>query len=163
MNATTRQTGEPPGVRTASLIVRASSRAFAIPIPYVVETMRPLPIDPIAGVPTFLLGLSVIRGAPVPVVDLGAVAGLGRGGTVSRFVTLRLGERRVALAVGAVVGMRDLVGVGVGEMPPLLREASADVIEAIGVLDAQLLLVLRASRLLPEEIWQKLSSFETPS
>jgi hypothetical protein len=48
-------------------------------------------------------------------------------------------------------------------MPPLLREAQADVVEAIGVLDAQLLLVLRASRILPEEVWRTLSTREGSS
>jgi chemotaxis signal transduction protein len=49
------------------------------------------------------------------------------------------------------------------EMPPLLREAETDVIDAIGVLDRELLLVLRASRLFPDEVWRKLSTHDTPS
>ena len=125
--------------------------------------MRPLPIDFVAGVPPFLLGLTVIRGLPVPVVDLQAVVGGGRVQPISRFVALRLGERRVALAVSAVIGLRELDAIREEEMPPLLREARADVVEAIGILDAQLLLVLRASRLVPEEVWQTLSAGEMPS
>jgi purine-binding chemotaxis protein CheW len=116
-----------------------------------------------AGVPSFLLGLSVIRGAPVPVVDLVAVVGVGQTDAISRFVSLKLGERRVAVAVGAVMGLRELDAVSVEEMPPLLRDARAEVVEAIGVLDARLLLVLRASRLLPKGFWQKLSNRESPS
>jgi purine-binding chemotaxis protein CheW len=150
-------------VRVASLVVTASSRTFAIPIAHVVETMRPLPIERMAGVPAFLLGVSVIRGAPVPVVDLEAVVGGGLTDAISRFVSLKLGERRVAVAVGAVIGVRELDAASVDKMPPLLRDARAEVIEAIGVLDARLLLVLRASRLLPEEIWQMLSNRESPS
>jgi purine-binding chemotaxis protein CheW len=65
--------------------------------------------------------------------------------------------------VGAVIGVRELDAASVDKMPPLLRDARAEVIEAIGVLDARLLLVLRASRLLPEEIWQMLSNRESPS
>jgi purine-binding chemotaxis protein CheW len=149
--------------RLTSLIVAAGSRACAIPVAHVVETMRPLRIDFIAGVPPFLLGLAVIRGLPVPVVDLQAVVGGDRTAAIARFVAIRLGERRVALAVDAVVGLRELDAIREEEMPPLLREARADVIEAIGVLDAQLLLVLRASRLVPEEVWQKLSTAEMPS
>ncbi len=152
-----------PHDRGVNLIVATGSRVCAIPITHVAETMRPLPVDAIAGVPSFLLGLSVIRGAPLPVVDLQDLLNVGRAEAVSRFVALKLGERRVVLAVGRVVGIRELEAARVEEMPPLLREARADVIEAIGVLDAQLLLVLRASRLLSEEIWQTLSTGEKPS
>jgi purine-binding chemotaxis protein CheW len=145
------------------LIVVAGSRTCAIPIAHVVETMRPLAVDAIPGAPSFLLGLSVIRGTPVPVVDLEAAVGAGGARKISRFVALKVGERRVALAVGSVLGVLDLDGTRVEEMPPLLREARAEVIEAIGVLDAQLLLVLRASFLLSEEIWQKVSTRDTAS
>jgi purine-binding chemotaxis protein CheW len=162
MNVTTGGMWTPSAVRVASLLVTASSKACAIPIAHVVETLRPLPIERMAGVPAFLLGLSVIRGVPMPVVDLEAVVGVGHPDPISRFVSLRLGERRVAVAVGSVIGIRELDAASVEEMPPLLRDARAEVIEAVGVLDARLLLVLRASRLLPEEIWQKLANQESP-
>src|ERR1022692_3555789 len=81
-----------------SLIVGAGSRACAIPIGHVAETMRPLPIEPIEGMPPFLLGLAVIRGTPVPVVSLSNLIGASHTETISRFVALRLGSRRVALA-----------------------------------------------------------------
>jgi purine-binding chemotaxis protein CheW len=45
-------------------------------------------------------------------------------------------------------------------MPPLLRGANADVVQAIGTLDAQLLVVLRSSRILPEEVWDALTKRE---
>jgi purine-binding chemotaxis protein CheW len=125
--------------------------------------MRPLPIEPVEGMPPFLLGLAVIRGTPVPVVSLSTLIGASQTETISRFVALRLGDRRVALAVGTVIGIRELGGLGVEAMPPLLRETRMDFIEAIGVLDAQLLLVLRASRLVPEETWQQLSVREIRS
>jgi purine-binding chemotaxis protein CheW len=92
-------------IRIPTLMVTAGSKTWAIPSAHVVETMRPLPI---AGVPRFLLGLSVIRGAPVPVVDLEAVVGLGLTDTITRFVSLELGDRRIAVAVGAVIGIREL-------------------------------------------------------
>jgi len=129
--------------------------------------MRPLATDAITGMgtatPAFVLGLSVIRSTPVPVVDLGAAIGAGRTDDFGRLVSIKLGARRVALAVGAVIGLRELDDRRLDEMPPLLHAASADIIDMIGVLDAQLLLVLRATRLLPEDLWQKLSTGGTPS
>jgi len=136
---------------------------FAIPIAHVVETMRPLAIDTISGVPSFVLGLSVIRGAPVPIVDLEDLVGLDRTDSFARFVSLRIGPRRGALAVRRVVGVRDLDAISLAEMPPLVRALHTETIDKIGILDAQLLVVLRASKLLSEEAWLALSMRESPS
>jgi purine-binding chemotaxis protein CheW len=146
--------------RSHGLIVAVGSRACAIPLAHVVETMRPLRLEPIAGMPSFVLGLSVIRGAPTPVVDLAAVLGGSHAIAPTRFVVLRLGERVVALAVDRVIGVRELDAMRLQEMPPLLRSASADVIEAIGMLDAQLLVALRATRILADETWNVLEAHE---
>jgi purine-binding chemotaxis protein CheW len=67
----------------------------------------------------------------------------------ARFVTVRTSDRTVALAVDAVVGIRGLPAGTLGELPPLLRDAGSDAVAAIGTLDAELLLVLRAARLVP--------------
>jgi purine-binding chemotaxis protein CheW len=142
--------------RIPSLVFSAGAMACAVPLVHVVEVMRPLPIDPVAGSPPFVLGLSLIRGGPVPVVDLRALMGMGRAHDVARFVSLKLEQRRVALAVEAVEGTCELEASRLGEMPPLLRGARADVVDSIGVVDARLLVVLRASRILPAEIVQGL-------
>ena len=44
----------------------------ALPLEHVVETMRPLPVEPLGDAPRFILGLSIVRGEPIPVVDVGA-------------------------------------------------------------------------------------------
>lgn len=145
-----------------SLVVRVGTRLCAVPLVHVVETMRPLPVEPIAGLPAFVRGVSIIRGVPTPVVDLGAVLGTP-GGSVERFVTLRVGERQVALAVGAVVGVRELEMSQIGELPPLLRGASEEMVEAIGTLDESVLMVLATGWELPDEVWQALTAQETAS
>jgi purine-binding chemotaxis protein CheW len=118
--------------------------------------MRPLPVEPVAGVPLCVRGVSIIRGFPTPIVDLGLVLGTP-GGVAGRFVTLRLGDRQVALSVDEVLGVRDLDASTIRKLPPLLQDASKDFIEAIGRLDAQVLVVLREAWELPEEVWQALS------
>ena len=144
------------------LIVTVGSRACAIPLLSVGETMRPLPIVPVAGMPAFVLGVSVIRGAAIPVVDLRALLGDDdRGGSPGRFVTLNVGERRVAIAVDGVVGLRDLSTAPLAEMPPLLGEAAAELIAAIGICDAQLLVVLRTVQIVPEQVWRLLDARES--
>jgi purine-binding chemotaxis protein CheW len=115
--------------------------------------MRPLPIEPLAGAPPFVLGLAVLRGSPTPVIDAGRLLGPIGLPSPARFVSLRLGERTAALAVDAVLDVRFLAAGAIADIPPLLREAGSDVASAIGALDTQLLLVLEAARLVPESLW----------
>lgn len=131
------------------LIMAVGARRCALPVAHVIETMRPLPIEPVASAPAFVLGVAVVRGGPVPVVDLAALQGED-GGEVARFVTVHAGGRTVALAVSGIVGVRTLDGVALHDPPPLLADANP-AIEALGTLDGALLAVLRTGRVIPEE------------
>jgi purine-binding chemotaxis protein CheW len=132
------------------LICRVQTRLCGLPLEHVLEIMRPLPTEPVAGAAHFVRGLAVIRGAPVPVVDTARLLG-AEGAQADRFVTVNAGERRVALAVDSVLGVRAVPAGSLRELPPLLHEACADVVAAIGLLDAELLLVLHSARLLPDD------------
>lgn len=143
------------------LVVRAAHSLCALPLDLVVETMRPLPCEPIAGAPAFVLGLSLIRSHQLPVIDLAMVVGSG-GGRHGRFITVRTGsstrdssatsDGQVALAVEEVVGVYSRDQLSEANLPPLLSEANPEVIDSIGRLDADLLLVLRSGSYLPEGI-----------
>lgn len=135
------------------LVCRVQTRLCAVPLEHVVETLRPLPIEPVAGMPPFVLGLAVVRGAPLPVVDAARLLGAQRGPIegFERFVIVMADQRRVALAVDGVLGVRPVAPASLQALPPLLHDADTDVIAAVGLLDAQLLLVLRSARLVPEE------------
>jgi purine-binding chemotaxis protein CheW len=129
-----------------ALVVRAGTRLCALPLAAVVETLRPLAVEPVAGAPAFVAGLALLRGVPSPVVDLARLLGDEDAGPAARWVTVRAGERRVALAVTAVEGVRALDGAALGATPPLLADARADAVAAVGRLDRELFLVLDAAR-----------------
>lgn len=139
------------GHATAVLLCRLPSCLLGLPLEHVIETMRPLPVELLSGAPHCVSGLSLIRGVPVPVVDAGRLLG-ERETRAGRFVTVRAGDRTVALAVNDVVGVRMIRTESLQELPPLLRDAGAEAIAAIGTQDAQLLLVLRSARLVPEDL-----------
>jgi len=148
--------GGPPSPEGASnegwLVCRQGACRVALPRPQVIETMRPLHVDPMSAMPPFVLGVSIVRGTPVPVVDVGIL--LGRGGPAAgRWVTVPVGNRSVALAVESVEGMQELPAEAFEAVPPLLRSAGDGAIAAIGALDAQLVVVLEGARLLTEEQW----------
>ena len=149
------------------LLVRAGARICALPIADVAETMRPLPTVPLAGTPPYVAGAAIARGVAAPVVNLDALLAGSAGSDVpgdriganARYVRLRCGGRSALLAVDAVVGVSRLAS-REGDAPPLLSAAAGGVVESLGALDGALLLVLRASRLVPEEAFRAIAAGE---
>jgi purine-binding chemotaxis protein CheW len=127
------------------------------------ETMRPLAVEHLAGMPSFVAGVAIVRGVPTPVIDAGRLLGIADAPRASRFVALRVGDRRAVMAVDAVLGVRSLLPEALEELPPLLRDASSDVIARIGTLDADLLVVLTCAKLVPPGVWALLDGGDAPS
>lgn len=132
------------------LICRVGRRRCALPIDAVIETMRPLPLEPIADAHETVLGVAVIRSSPTVVVDLARVLGADSA-PPARFVTIRTGPRTVALAVEEVVGVETLADDALHALPPLLATSSSAVV-SLGNVDRDLLVVLEASKLAPEAL-----------
>lgn len=145
------------------LLIGLKSRTCAFPLGQVIETMRPLPVEALADAPPFVKGVAIIRGVPTPVVDLGVVLG-APGESPQRFVTIRSGQRQVALSVNAVLGVHDLDSTtALGELPPLLQNASQEFVAMIGTLDEKLLWVLRSGWELPDKVWRAMTVEEKAS
>lgn len=146
------------GGRQPLLICRIGSRLCGIPLECVLETMRPLPVEPLGNAPAFVNGLSLIRGRPTPVIDAPRLLGAATDQKArGRYVTLRLGARCAALAVDAVLGVRQVDLAELDELPALLRDHNQSV-TALGALDHQLFLVLERTRLVPEAVWAALAA-----
>ena len=130
-----------------SLVFRAGSQLCALPLADVVETMRPLPVRPLAGMPPHVLGISVVRGTPVPVIDVAELLGAGDVDTApTRFVVIRAGAGQAALATGPVVGIETLTAVAEPDGQPAP-------VSAVAVRDSEPLLALRGAALVPEVAW----------
>jgi len=145
---------------TEMLLCRIRDVVCGLPLEHVVETMRPLPVEPLGGGPAFVLGLSRIRGKPVPVVDLARLVTGTDGAQPTRFVTVRCNDRTVALRVDAVLGVAALTDPP-SELPPLLEGDHAPV-AALAARDRALLLVLETARLMPPQFADKLGN-EAPA
>ena len=136
------------------LICRIGTSPCALPLAGVVETLRPLPTDALSGAPAFVAGLAIIRGAPVPVIS-GHYLLAGGTGSIGRWIVLRAGAHHVALGVDEVVGIHPLRRSDISAMPPLMRQSSA-IVADMAALDGDLLLVLDASRVIPDELFDLL-------
>lgn len=157
--------GYPDGGSDGPLLVcRIGTGLCAFPVRHVVETMRPMSIEPLSGVPSFVVGFSVIRGGAVPVVDAGLLV-RGERQATARLVVMRVGapgtSRVVALAVTEVLGLRPSGSAALDGLPPLLGEPRRLEIIAMGVVDTETLLVLDCARTVPESVWTALS--DTPA
>lgn len=134
------------------------ARLCAVPLAHAVETMRPLPVAPVAGMPPYVLGLAVVRGTPTPVVHLARLIGDESSGPVSRWVTVRADHRVLALAVESVLGARRIDPLAMVEVPGLVGSDGARLLESVGRLDGALLVVLRTVRILPAAAWGALAA-----
>jgi purine-binding chemotaxis protein CheW len=113
--------------------------------------MRPQPVTTLSATPGFILGLSMVRGVGVPVVDLATL--LGSAAEPRRFITIRTGSGIAALATGDVVGVRTLDDAWIAQTSPLLGEVAQDVVTAVAAADERLVLVLQTSRIVPAPVW----------
>ena len=141
--------------RQHQLILRVGTHLCAVALDQVIETMRVLPIKPVAGAPPYVCGLCIIRGEPVPVVDA-ALLVADQASQATRRVTIRTGRRTVALAADAVLGICSVGAGELRELPPLMRDAAAETIAGIGMLDAELLFFLRTARIFPQDLFDRL-------
>ena len=136
-----------------SLLCRVDTRLCALPLESIIETTRPLPIEPVAGAPDFVLGLSVVRGSAVPIVDAGRLLS-GKPSTPTRVCDAegrraprRPGGRRRARRPLDVV---DRAGRTAAAHP---HAPTPTCIAAIGALDAELLVDPAApSRIVPDDL-----------
>jgi purine-binding chemotaxis protein CheW len=145
------------------LICVSGSSTCGIPLTQVVESMRALTVERVPGMPSFMTGMAMIRGAQVPVVHLGELLGESTLSTPTRYITLKLDRRIVALAVDSVTGVMQLATDAVALLPPLLRAARSEMISMVGTLDNELLLTLETTKLIPETLWQQLETQQAAS
>lgn len=149
------------GVTSASwLLCRAGERSCALPLDRIAETLRPAAIEPVSGAPGFVLGLALIRGAPVPVVDLAALFG-DAAAARARLVVCSVGSRRVALAVDDIPGV--IATADAEPLPPLLRDATVDAVQAVRVRDGEFLRLLDSARLVSDPVLAALVAGDAPA
>lgn len=144
-----------------AVLVQAGPHLCALPVGAVLETLRPLPLRPLAGAPAGVSGIAVVRGSPVPVIDLAMlVGGAPAASPAQRWVMVRCGARAAALAVDAVLGIRALPpGAAIA---PLVAGAAQGALAGLRIRDAELVLVLEASRLVPEGAFEALQRETVP-
>ncbi|PRX20896.1 purine-binding chemotaxis protein CheW [Actinoplanes italicus] len=135
------------------MVFRAGPFYCALPLGEVIETMRPLETRALAGTPPYVRGLTILRGAPAPVIDMPRLL-TGVETTVDRYVAVRAGRGPIVCATGEVLGVRE-VHVEPPEGPAaVLAGVSRTLIAAVGTLGTEPLLLLHSIAAVPDEVWE---------
>jgi purine-binding chemotaxis protein CheW len=140
------------GPAQMSLVFRAGALLCALRLDEIIETMRPLPVQPLAGTPPFVSGISIMRGQPSPVIDVARLLGADDTPPV-RFIAVSTDRGPVAFATGPVLGIRPTVTGTDQHHTRLLGVAPARLVAAIGTVDAEPLIQLQSMRMVPDEVW----------
>jgi purine-binding chemotaxis protein CheW len=137
------------------LLCQVGASYLAIPICHVLEVSRPLGVTRLPDAPDWVAGVSVLRGVATPVIDAQKLflaedrSASPAAPAAARWVALKIDDRRVALAVDAVLRPHAVSFDGPAGVPRLL--AASPAITALGTLDSKLLMVLEGTRLLTSE------------
>lgn len=137
-----------------ALLCHVGDLLCALPLEHVAETMRPLQIEAMPGTPDFVAGMSIVRGQPIPIIELAPLFE-AEPGAAARLVIVRSGDRRIGLLVDDVVGVRPIAPSVFRRLPALLRDASRHAVAEIGALDGELMVALSAARVVPEEVFRE--------
>ena len=145
----------------AALVFRAGPLLCALRLDEVIETMRPLETQPLAGTPAFVRGISVLRGVPTPVIDVARLLG-GEQTEVRRYLAVHTERGAVALATGPIIGIRDVDLSIAGGHPALLGARSSRLVAGVGTIGAEPLLLLQSMRAVPDEVWEAAAAVGAP-
>lgn len=136
----------------SSLVFRAGPLLCALRLDEVIETMRPLAVQPLAGTPAFVSGICIMRGVPAPVVDAARLLG-GVEAEVSRFVAVRTERGPVAFATGVIHGVQPISAGSASRHEALLGDARSRLIAAVATIGTEPVLLVQSMRLVPDEVW----------
>ena len=144
-----------------ALIFRAGPLLCALRLDEVLETMRPMETLPLAGTPAFVLGISVLRGLPTPVLDVSRLL-RGGPGDPQRYITVRTDRGPVAMATEEVIGIRPVHPESAGGHPALLGGASSRLVAGVDTVGTEPLLLLQSMRAVPDEVWEAAAAAGVP-
>lgn len=129
------------------LVVQAGELRCALPVSLVREIMRPLRVRTVSGLEPAVLGVSVVRGRPIPVVSLSRLLRQPER-EEKRFVLLRTPGRDCVLSVETVHAISSVRTDLWQTMPRIFSRI--DAAEQIVPEDSDLMISLRMARLIAE-------------
>ncbi len=145
---------EPPPIRREWLTFRLGTEEYALQIQHVREVLKPPPLTEVPRAPAHILGVIMVRGEIIAVVDPRARLGLPRAqpGPRSRVLVCDTGEVSCGVLVDAVSSVIRLAPSDVEPRPAGIGAESAEYIAGIGRERNRMYVLLDAPALLGDAL-----------
>jgi purine-binding chemotaxis protein CheW len=146
-NVTTASTG-----RREMIAFRISDQMFCVDIMAVREIRGWTPATPLPRAPAYMRGVINLRGAVLPIVDLGARLGLETTEASARHVIMvvHLGARTVGLLVDAVSDIVTVTDEMVQPTPDIASDQVKVFVRGLFALDGKMVSLIGLDKILPE-------------
>ena len=131
---------------------RIGRQEFCVDIMSVREIRGWTPATPLPRAPGYMKGVINLRGAVLPIIDLGARLGLGVSDPTARHVIMvaHIGGRTVGLLVDAVSDIIELTDDAVQATPDVASDQVRAFVKGIFAVDGRMISLLELQWLLPE-------------
>jgi purine-binding chemotaxis protein CheW len=120
--------------------LRVGGESYAFAVEHVLEVAELGEIAPVPGAEAQVLGVRNLRGEVIPVFDLASVFGIPREGLAQRLLIVEHEGRRAGFAIDEVVDVAELAAPTEEAESTLLRGASLDDGQLVGLVDVGRLL-----------------------
>lgn len=131
---------------------RIGEQEFCVDIMAVREIRGWTPATPLPRAPGYMKGVINLRGAVLPIVDLGARFGLTTSEPTARHVIMvaRIGGRTVGLLVDAVSDIIQLTDEQVQPTPDIASDHVKTFVKGIFAIDGRMISLIELDRIVPE-------------
>lgn len=131
---------------------RIGEQEFCVDIMSVREIRGWTPATPLPRAPGYMKGVINLRGAVLPIIDLGARFGLTTSEPTARHVIMvaHVGGRMVGLLVDAVSDIIQLTDEAVQPTPDIASEHVKTFVKGLFALDGRMISLIELDRIVPE-------------
>ncbi|MAK80487.1 chemotaxis protein CheW [Phenylobacterium sp.] len=138
--------------RRELIAFRIGDQEFCVDIMSVREIRGWAPATPLPRTPSFVKGVINLRGAVLPIIDLGARLGLSTSEPTARHVIMvvHIGERTIGLLVDAVSDIINMSDDLVQPTPDVASDQVKTFVKGLFALDGRMVSLIALDRVLPE-------------
>ena len=139
--------------RREMISFRIGRQEFCVNVMSVREIRGWTPATPLPHAPPFMRGVINLRGAVLPVVDLGARLGIGSADPTARHVIIvtRIGDQLVGLLVDAVCDILTVTDDALQPTPDIAYDLAKTFVRGLLPVDGRMISLISLDRMLPNE------------
>ena len=140
------------GARRELIAFRIGDQEFCVDIMLVREIRGWTPATPLPRTPPFVKGVINLRGAVLPIIDLGARLGLTTSDPTARHVIMvvKIGDRTQGLLVDAVSDIINITDDAVQPTPDVACDTVKAFVRGLFAIEGRMISLIALDRVLPE-------------